>query len=178
VEPEQRARLRLLMARNARRLGTPEYLADLRRSTGLELTEADMVDGEWGARAAERAFAVVFGRAPERAPSLARFPDFGAVWTHDREVALGAVSRAVASVRPTLLHADQTHLLLTVRVASLAQRDAAWWVALADDEDRQLVAHSADGSAGLYLDSDTFSGHQPRNWTVAFWAGLPATSDL
>lgn len=178
MEPEQRARLRLLKARNARRLRTPEYLADLRRSAGLEVTEADMVDGEWGARAAKRAFAVVFGTAPDWAPTLDRFPDFGAVWTRDRAVALDAVSRAVTSVRPTLLHADQTHLRLTVRVPSLAQREAAWWVALAHDEDRQIVAHNDDGSAGLYLESDTFSGHQPRNWTVAFWAGLPATSDL
>jgi hypothetical protein len=164
------------MARNARRLRTPEYRADLRRIAGLEVTEADMADGDWGARAVKRALAAVFGTAPERATSLDRFPDFGAVWTRDRAVALGAVSRAVVSVRPTLLHADQSILGLAVRVPTLPQGDAAWWLALADDGDKQLVAHSDDGSAGLYLASDTFSGHQPRNWTVVFWAGLPATN--
>lgn len=169
-----RPRVAVLLLRNTRRLRTPGFLDDLRRRFDLDRSASDVVDGEWSLRAIDRAFGALDRAAEEGADGLARFEDYAAVWTLDRAVAVREVARGLEVVRPSVFHpgdGDGSHM--TVRAPELAARGAEWWVAAADADDNVLVGLADDGTAALCVDSDTESGHRPREWRVTFWSGGP-----
>lgn len=168
VETE-RSRLAVAAARNARRLRMPGFLADLEARAGLKVHEDDVVDGEWAVRAVLRSLDTFHAMMAGEVAALRALRDFEAVNTGDRATAEDAVARAVPAVSPVLLCVEPSGLYMTASAPQVAARGGDWWVSLANRDEDVVVAMSADGSAGVLLDEDTYSGHLPRRWTIAYW---------